>query len=186
MKHIVKHIKYPKIELYIFGIILAYVLFALTPMGTYISTVKSWGYLGVFIAGILYSFGFTSPIGIALFILIPLNNIYLPILVAGVASVLPDLLIYNVAKTTLNDEIEKFEKTKYIKEIERWIEMRTTKKIRRIFSYILAFAFIGSPLPDEVGVTMLTEMNEIHERLIVLISLIAHTFFIALIILASH
>ena len=60
MKRLIKF-RYPKIAGLVFAIILAYIVFSNPIVEGFVTHLNSLSYLGMFIAGLLFSFGFTSP-----------------------------------------------------------------------------------------------------------------------------
>lgn len=141
-----------------------------------------WGYLGIFISGILYVFSFTAPIATALILIFSTNkNIIFLGLIAGVGSLVGDFLIFHFIRISFADEIKEFSQHK--------VSIFTLNKIPKLYQKYLAYAlgsiFIATPLPDEIGVTILASSKEVKLKHFGIISYVLNTAGIFLIILLS-
>ena len=68
-----------------------------------------WGYVGIFISGILYVFSFTAPIATALILIFSTNNNFILLgLIAGIGSLVGDFLIFHFIRISFVDEIKEF------------------------------------------------------------------------------
>ncbi len=176
--------KYPKLFLFIGLIIFAYFIFTRPFTSGLINFFASINHLGVFISGVLIPFGFSAPFGIGLLTKIPYSNILLGALIAGTGAMLADLIIFKTIKFSFMDEFKKLEKTPAIKKIENITKKNKHVKVVHYLLYIFAGIMIASPLPDEIGVSMLAGLTTIKPLKLGIISLILHTtviFFILLI-----
>ncbi len=177
--------KYSKLFLLLISIILAYIIFSQESIQNYLSNIGNLGYLGIFIAGLLFSFGFTTPFAIALFITIPVQNIMSFAIIAGFAAMLSDLFIFRLIKISFMDEFNELQKTSSFKTISDLIKSNIKLKIRNYLLFFLAGIIIASPLPDELGITMLAGLTHIKTRILMLISFICNTFGILIILFAA-
>lgn len=181
-----KLIRYQNIISFAIGTVLAYILFVTTPLGEYISGLGAIGYLGIFFAGFLYSFGFSAPIATGMLLVTNPENILLASCIAGLGSVVSDVLLFRFAKKSLKKEINEIEKIKTINKIEKKLTNCFSRRIKKQIMYLLAILFIASPLPDEIGITFLASVTKITEKYIATISFVSHTLFlIALLIFSS-
>ncbi len=142
-----------------------------------------WGYLGIFISGILYVFSFTAPIATALILIFSSNkNIILLGLIAGVGSLVGDMIIFHFIRISFADEIEEFSNHK--------LSLFTLKKIPRRYqkylAYIVGAFFIATPLPDEIGVTILASSKEVKLKHFGIVSYVLNTGGIFLIVLLRN
>ena len=156
-------------------IILAYYIFSQPAITAFFSTLGHLSYPGIFIAGLLFSFGFTTPFAIGLFIAINPSNIYLAAILGGFGALISDLLIFSIIKISFQDEFERLEKTKFFKKISNLIKNNINAKLRFYLLYIFAGFVIASPLPDEIGVTMLAGLGHIRPLPFAILSLIFNT-----------
>jgi hypothetical protein len=143
--------KYPKLAILILTYILAYVIFTDRNSLFFKEILVSTGYLGVFICGILYTYGFTSGPATALLLILSKNvNILLAGLLAGVGSLLGDMLIFEFIRSSFADELEKLSHEKLILRFEKHLPRQVLKHGLPV----LAAFIIASPLPDEIGVAL--------------------------------
>ena len=142
-----------------------------------------WGYFGIFISGIFYVFSFTAPIATALILIFSVNkNIILLGLIAGIGSLVGDILIFHFIRISFADEIKELKNHKF--------SVFTLKKIpqryQKYLAYIIGAFFIATPLPDEIGVTILASSKEVKLSHFGIVSYILNTGGIFLIILIRN
>ncbi|MFH0876546.1 MAG: hypothetical protein V1859_11520 [archaeon] len=107
-------------------------------------------YLGVFLAGIFYAYGFTSGPAVGVLLIISRHvNIFVAGLIGGLGSLLGDFLIFEFIRVGFEDEIKKLSHEHIFKSID------IPKIIKKGIMPLIAFVFIASPLPDEIGVSIL-------------------------------
>ena len=174
MKQLFKF-KYPKLFLLILFIILAYILFQNTKISSLISNLGSLSYLGVFIAGMLFAFGFSAPFAVGFFITLNPSNILLYGIIGGLGALTSDLLIFNFIKISFQDEFNKLKKEKAIKKFNQIIGTGFGGEVRKYLMYIFAGILIASPLPDEAGVTMLAGLTKIKQSVLAIIGFTLNT-----------
>ena len=81
------------------------------------------------------------------------------------------------------DEFNRLEKGHPIKDLNKVIKHSFSHKIRVYLLYILAGIAISSPLPDEIGVTMLAGLSHIQMRTLAIISFILKSVGILVVLL---
>ncbi len=167
--------KYPKLLLLTTTIALSYYLFSLSIIKDFVTNLNQFGYFSQFIAGVLFSFGFTTPLSIGFFITSHPSNILLASVVAGVGSVIGDMVIFKTIKFSFMNEFKELEKKKAIKKIENIVKNNKHVLIRHYLIYISAGIILMSPLPDEMGISMLAGLTTIKQGTLALISFILHT-----------
>ncbi|MEK6907476.1 MAG: hypothetical protein AABW45_03020 [Nanoarchaeota archaeon] len=146
-------IKYPKLLLFLIAIIGAYYFYKGTlsydpPYDLLINL----GYVGAFFAGILFSYGFTSPFAVAIFLILSNNyNAILLALIGGVGAFLSDFTIFKLLKFQFSDEIKNLKNEKII----LWVDKKLPRIIKAYLIPVLAGFIIASPLPDEIGISLL-------------------------------
>jgi uncharacterized membrane protein YdjX (TVP38/TMEM64 family) len=108
----------------------------------------SFGYLGGFVSGFLYTFGITTPLAIASFLVLSeyLNPLALVIL-GSLGGLISEYFIYEFAKKEARKTI-KIYKNKRLKLPE--IKSKFLKKI----SPLIAGLIIASPIPDEFAAAL--------------------------------
>jgi uncharacterized membrane protein YdjX (TVP38/TMEM64 family) len=169
-------IKYPKLLLLLFTVMIAIAIFYegsnYAPFHEFLA---SLGYLGAFLAGMLYAYGFTaSPATAVLLVLSKGQNTLLAALIGGAGALLSDLVIFFFIRRSFMDEIRKLEKEKAV----QYIEMEEKAIFGDYRKYILpAFAgfVIASPLPSEIGIALLASIRRISVWKFMLIAYILHT-----------
>ncbi|KYC45739.1 MAG: hypothetical protein APG12_00594 [Candidatus Methanofastidiosum methylothiophilum] len=142
-----------------------------------------WGSLGIFISGILYVFSFTAPIATAMILIFSVNkNILFLGLIAGVGSLIGDLIIFHFIRISFADEIKEISEHKF--------SVLTIKKIPQSYQKYVAFIvgalFISTPLPDEIGIAILASSKEVKLNHFGIISYTLNTLGIFLIIILRN
>ena len=174
MKHLFKF-KYLKIFWLIISIIIAYIIFSNSSVNSFVNNLGNLSYLGIFIAGMLFSFGFTSPFAAGFFIILKPSSIWIASLIGGFGALICDLIIFKIIRFSFMDEFLRLEKTYLFKRINRNFEIKFGHKIKIYLMYAFAGIFIASPLPDEIGVIMLAGLSKIKAINLSIISIILNT-----------
>jgi uncharacterized membrane protein YdjX (TVP38/TMEM64 family) len=170
--------RYPKLFTLIVLILLAYYIFSQPFISRFVTFFNRLGQFGIFTAGALTSFGFTTPFGIGLLIKMTHSNIFLGALIGGLGATIADLLIFKTIKLSFMDEFQKLEKTKAIKEIGHIVKKNKSILIRHYLLYIFAGIILATPVPDEIGISMLAGLTTIKPLKFILISLVLHTIMV--------
>lgn len=173
--------KYPKLLIFILCIVLAYALFSNQEFTSKIP-LTSTGYLTTFIGGILIAFGFTAPFGFGFLINASPQNLIIGALIAGVGATLSDLLIFKFIKFSFMNEFEEIKKTKTLKKIKHIVTKNKSLLIKHYLIYVFAGIMIATPLPDEIGISMLAGLTTVKAKKLAIISFILHSLFILLIL----
>lgn len=162
----VKHIHYPKLLLLLCSFVLTYVLYLAGLFDLLPRYLGGYGYLSMFLGGLLFSFGFTTSFAIAIFIeMAALVNPFAGAAIAGIGAMLADLLIFRFIRFSFLDEIHRLKTTTVI----RWLRDvlhhdSIPEQIRRYIAWSVAGIIIASPLPDELGVSLLSGVSEIKDK----------------------
>ena len=175
--------KYPKLTILGIFILASYFIFRQPSVSSFFSSLDSLSYLGIFIAGFLFSFGFTTPFAVGL--LLTINPVSLPLAVAigAIGSFFSDLLIFKMIKMSFMDEFEEIEETKAMRKFSGAINSNITKKFKLYLLYIFSGIIMASPLPDEFGVALLTGLGHIRTSTLAILSLVTKALGIYLIFL---
>ena len=174
--------KYSKILFLFVMIVLSYLMFRNPSISSYLSHLGGLGYLGIFIGGILFAFGFTAPFSVGLFISLNPTNIWIAGIIGGFGALISDLLIFKFIKISFKDEFNRLRKTKTLKGIGLLIQKSFGEKIKVYVMYAFVGILIASPLPDEIGVIMLAGLTKINFKILAIISFILNTLGILIIL----
>ena len=165
-------LKYPKFLLLFTTFLAAYLIFYGRIFQPLHDFVVSMGYAGVFIAGILFAYGFTAaPATAMLLILAGHHNIYLAGIIGGLGALIGDLFIFNFIRHSFADEISKFRKEKIV----LYLSNKMPNLFKKYLVPVFAGFIIASPLPDEVGVALLAASGTISTKIFSLLSYALNT-----------
>ena len=167
--------KYPKLILFSICIILAYFAFQNEFFSGIILHLGHLEYAGVFISGLLFSFGFSTPFATAIFIILKPENIILTTLIAGTGALISDLIIFKFVKFSFEEEFEELRKERPF----LFIKQRMNSNLHPVHVNYLTMIFAGillaSPLPDEAGITILSGISKINLLKLAILSFIFKT-----------
>ena len=164
--------KYPKFLLLFITFLIAYLLFYERSYETFQGFILGLGYSGTFVAGMLFTYGFTAAPATAIFLILAQNqNIYIASLIGGLGALVGDLFIFSFIRHSFADEIKKLSREKIVK----YFNGRLPGKLKEYFLPVVAGFVIASPLPDEVGVTMLAASKVISTKLFTIVSYVLNT-----------
>lgn len=175
--------RYKNLTILALSLIVAILLFKNSYFRSILLSLGSWGYLGSFIAGIMFVSTFTVSFGTVI-LLILANNHLSPIeigIFAGVGAVVGDILIFQAIR---NHD--------FIDELRHVFEFLGGDKITHLlntkyFSWslpVIGAIIIASPLPDEVGVSMMG-ISKMKTYQFVLLSFILNSIGIFLVVTAG-
>ncbi|MDO8517599.1 MAG: hypothetical protein Q7S33_05740 [Nanoarchaeota archaeon] len=174
--------KYPKLAILFLTIVLSYYIFQIPGVVEKISSLET-GSIGIFVAGMLFSFGFSAPLAIGFFITLNPSNIFLTAVIAGLGAMASNLLIFQFVKFSFMDEFKRLEKTKTIKRFDILLEETFHGHIRRYLLYAFVGFLIMAPISDEIAVAVLVGTTKIKESIFAVIAFILSTLGIFLILL---
>ncbi|HLC90586.1 MAG TPA: hypothetical protein VJI15_02355 [Candidatus Nanoarchaeia archaeon] len=170
-----RRIKYPKLLFLLFTFIVAYVLLIGSNVSVVHDLLSALGYLGTFLAGIFFAYGFTAaPATALLLILGKEQHIFLAASLAGFGALLGDLIIFRYIRYTSADEIKKLSQEKAIQAMQRWNNHLPTVFKKYLLTVFAGF-IIASPLPDEIGVSLLAASRTISTKYFSVISYLLNT-----------
>ena len=172
-RNVGKHIMiYPKFLLLFITFIIAYFIFTGRSYGPLNSFILSLGLFGAFMAGVMFSYGFTAAPSTALFLIIAKeHNLWLAGFIGGIGALLGDLVIFAFIRSSFSDEIERLSKEKIIKKFHTSMPNRLKKYLLPVFAGFI----IASPLPDEIGVTLLAVHRHISVKMFMVLSYLLNT-----------
>ena len=147
-----------------------------------IHRVQSWGYLGSFLCGIFFVSVFTvAPASVIIFDLAKILNPFFVAITAGLGAVLGDYLIFRFLRDRVFEELTPvFEKVSG----SFWKKLFQSPLFVWLIPILGAF-IIASPLPDEVGISLLG-LSKVKNWHFILIAFLLNTFGIFIVILLAN
>lgn len=183
MRKILQKIRYPKFLLFILTFVAAYILFSgrsFLPLHNFLFSLE---YFGTFLAGIFFVYGFTAaPATAILLILAKSQNIVLAGFIAGMGALLGDLIIFKLIRHSFADELEKLRKEKVVS----YLGDKTPDLLKRYLMPIFVGFIIASPLPDEIGISLLATSKTISMRIFSIIAYLFNTVGIFIILVIGN
>jgi len=175
-------IKYPKLLLLILTFVIAYLFLTSQAFEPLKKIMLSLGYIGAFLGGIFFVYGFTAaPATAALLILAKQQSIFFSGIIAGVGALFGDLIIFKLLRSTFSDEIECLKREKTMMLLYR----KTPDFLKKYLLPVFGGIIIASPLPDEIGVTLLA-ISKISTRTFIELSYLLNTAGIFIILLIGQ
>ncbi|KKU47675.1 hypothetical protein A3H10_03175 [Candidatus Uhrbacteria bacterium RIFCSPLOWO2_12_FULL_46_10] len=178
-----ERIKYPKLLLLFLTFVVAYILFREWEAVPYHEFLLAYWYLGAFLGGLFFVYGFTAaPATVLLLFLGRDNNLFFIGIIAGLGALVGDLVIFKFIQHSFADEIEHIWQWK----IWLWFTALTNRAPEGLRKYVLlVFAgfIIASPLPDEIGVSLLAASRGISIESFAVLSFALNTIGIFLILM---
>ena len=174
--------KYKKLTILLLAIIAAYLLFSKINISAIIPSGQAQ-FISLFVAGILLAFGFLAPFAAGFFITLNPESIITAALIAGIGTVIADLFIFRFIRISFMSEFDKLKKSPVIKDLNNAINISFLHRIKLYIYYSIIGIIIASPLPDEIGISMLAGLTKIKTPALAIISYILH--FIGILILLS-
>lgn len=155
------HWRYKNLTIAFLGILLAIGLTRIHGFHTFLAHLGTLGYIGAFVCGILFVSTFTMATSVV--ILFTLAEYLSPVeigLIAGLGAVVGDLIIFHLIRDDLESEL-----------VDIYERVDTKSHLRNLlhskyFNWMLPVigaTIIASPLPDELGVSLMgiSRMNPI-------------------------
>ncbi len=164
--------KYPKFLLLFITFVIAYLMLYGKTYQPLHNSISSLGYFGIFLAGGLFAYGFTAaPATAILLILAKEQNILLAGFIGGFGALVGDLIIFHFIRHSFEDEIEKLKNEKMV----QFVYSKAPNIFRKYFVPALAGFIIASPLPDEIGVSLLAAISKISTKMFSIVSYALNT-----------
>ena len=146
-------IKYPNMLGVAVGIVAAIILTQITTFVAFLHRLGEFGYLGAFLAGILFSSTFTTAIAtIIFFYLGETANPILAALLGGCGAMVSDMLLFRFFRDRLFSEFQLFFVEHHISHLHPSKILRS--RVSAWLGPVIASFIILSPLPDEFGVAL--------------------------------
>ena len=165
-------IKYPKFLIFILTLIVAYIIFTERNLEPVRNVLSALGYFGSFLAGMFYTYGFSSIPASAIFLILGENqNIFIAAMLGGFGALLGDLLIFKLIRIGFDNEVRLLEHEHMVKYFDNKIPISVKKFLLPIFGVVI----IASPLPDEIGVSLIAISRKVPQKVFMIISYLANT-----------
>ncbi|MDP3988236.1 MAG: hypothetical protein Q8P80_03775 [Candidatus Levybacteria bacterium] len=174
--------KYKNLTLVFLGVAIAIILSRIDVFHQFLLHLGNFGYIGAFIAGILFVSTFTVATGAV--ILLILAETLSPIeigVIAGLGAVFGDFTIFRFIKDNLTNELEDI--YNHVDSSHHFVKILHSK----YFSWTLPVVgaiIIASPFPDEIGVSLM-RISKMKTYQFLLISFILNAIGIFLVVSAS-
>lgn len=181
--------KYPKLFLLTGSFVFAYVLYQQGFFAWIEHAVNGYGYPSLFVGGLLFSFGFTTPFAIGIFVEVASSvNPFIAAPIAGAGAMLSDRFIFDIIRfECFQDEIHHLRSSRFVRWIAHLIHCETvSERLRRYLLFSFAGIVIASPLPDEFGVSLMSAVTEIDRRSFSIIAYALNTVGILIILLLAR
>jgi len=137
-----------KTALLIFVLLLTVTLYITGYLQYFLERLGSFGYLGGFVSGFLYTFGASTPFAVATFFILAEDlNIWLLVVLGSVGGLFSEYAIYMLAKREARKTIKIFKKRKIN------LPKINSKFIKKI-SPLIAGIIIATPIPDEFAAVL--------------------------------
>ena len=179
-------LKYSKIVALAIIILFSYFFFSRPAVVQALGMVGEFSYIGIFFSGIIFTFGFTMPIAIGLFVMLEPSNIYIASIIGGFGALVSDLFIFHMIRTSFLKEFHDVQKSSLYKFAEKVYKKTTPKLLRTYLLFLFAGFVIASPLPDEIGISLLAGFTKIRKDILAIFSFILNTLGIYIILALSH
>jgi hypothetical protein len=175
--------QYPKLLLFLVIVLISYVLFQDKAVFQIDLLLEQIGYFGIFVAGCLYTFGFTGPVAAVLFLSMSVPNVVLAGIVGGLGAMVGDLFIFSFIKFSFEDEFVRLRGTKFVCAAGKVIESVVGKENVVALRWAFAAFVIGSPLPDEAGLILVAGFTRMTKKQIAIMSFLFNTIGITFLLL---
>lgn len=134
------------------GIAITLLLVRIGALGKILSATEELAYVGSFIAGFFFTSIFTiAPASIALGVVSQVEPPYIVALWGALGAMMGDIFLFLFIRDVFTDDLEGISIMRRMKKII----MRPHSGMLRLFMPFIGALLIASPLPDEIGLTLL-------------------------------
>lgn len=144
--------------------------------------------MSLFVAGFFMSISFTAAFGLAALIeMAPYADPLVAVPVAAMGALCADAFLFSFLRFSVEDEIQKLRESTAGKILRGLLHhQKMPSKLREYILLSVAGLVIASPLPDELGVSMLSASHDVQPRKFVLFCYVVNAFGIWLIVMAAR
>jgi len=133
--------------------------------------ISDFNILSSLLLGALYSQGAAAPIAAALFNLYPKGTSFLTVaIIGGIGAGLIDLVMYELIKHELHNELEKLKNNNLFKFLGKIPLIKN-----KIFITILGLFIIASPISDDLGTLLIEEEGLLKTKYFFIMDIILNT-----------
>lgn len=179
--------KYPKLLVFMITIIIAITLFYEWIHSPMINNfLVSLGYWGTFLWWLFYSYGFTSTSATAILLILSKNtSLILAIITAWIGALISDILLLKFTKNHLLQELTILKEEPYIVKFRSFLKKIFWFPYKYIMP-VVAGILIMSPLPTEIGITILASRKNLSMKTFIIVAYILHTIGITIILIIGN
>ncbi|KON28572.1 hypothetical protein AC481_01470 [miscellaneous Crenarchaeota group archaeon SMTZ-80] len=173
-------IKYSKFAFFLLSIVIACILFSGKTCPPLHDFLISLGYFSAFLTGMLFAYGFTAVPATAIFLILAKDhNIVLAAFIGGFGSMIGNFFIFRFIRNQFADDFEKLSREKIVV----YFDNKIPNLLKKYFMLILAGLIIVSPLPSEIGISLLVSLRTMSLKVFLTISYILNGVGIFIILL---
>lgn len=174
--------KYKNLTLLFISLVFAFFIGRYEPFHNFLLNLGNYGYIGAFFAGVLFVSTFGVATGtVTLLVLAESLNVFLLGIISGAGAVLGDFLLFRFVKDRLLNEVEPIYENLGGDHLNKILH---TKHFRWMFPVIGAI-IIASPLPDELGVSLMG-ISKMGNKTFLILSFILNASGIIVVLLLSR
>lgn len=178
--------RYPRLLLFVLSFIAAYFLFKSDHIQAVHEVIVGLGYVGTFIAGVMFAYGFTTALAFALLLVLAKSQVvWLAALVGGLGAMTGDYLIFRFIRGGLARELRLLGLMRVMRLVKGGYAGASGVLPRWLQDYLLVLVggfIIASPLPDELGVSLWAASRRITTRWFLALSVVCNTVGILLVL----
>ncbi|MDZ7611824.1 MAG: hypothetical protein U5L10_03615 [Candidatus Moranbacteria bacterium] len=157
LRKLIPKIKYPKLILLALSIFLGYLIYKDENNFHFHAVLQHLGYLGTFLAGLFFVYGFTTgPAVASLLIISNFQNFWLAGVTATLGVIVGNFIVFRAMKISVGNELDELSRNRLLS----WAITKTEKHIPSFARIYILPAFAGfiaaTPLPDELAVALLS------------------------------
>ncbi len=140
------------LSIIVLSIVIAVILAKTGVLAELFTSAQGWKILGSLIAGIFFVSIFTAvPAGVVLFEIAATNSIWEVALFGGIGALIGDLIIFRFIKDSLSEDIRLFMGKSGWRRLTAVLNVRLVRWMVPLIGALI----VASPLPDEIGLTMM-------------------------------
>jgi hypothetical protein len=175
--------RYKKFTVLLFSFVLAYLIVSNKYLENFFLYFSGLDYLGAFFVGMGYAYGFTAAPATAILILMDKAlNPFILAAIAGIGALIADILILQFVRHSFQDEIDYLKKEKFMLYLKKLVPSKIIYYLVPFFGWLI----IASPLPDEIGVVLLSTEEKINEKEFIFVSWLINSIGLLLILILAR